>query len=84
MDNANSYFYPMKVEEEIDQFIGSLALSKRSDFLSLHKFMLSIMPGTKLGFLNGKNSENKLVSNPNIGYGYQTIKYADGKTRDFY
>ena len=31
-----------------------------------------------------ENSENKTVSNPNIGYGLQTIKYADGKTRAFY
>ena len=31
-----------------------------------------------------KNSENKTVSNPNIGYGQQTIQYAVGKTREFY
>ncbi|MES2747113.1 MAG: DUF1801 domain-containing protein, partial [Bacteroidota bacterium] len=37
-----------------------------------------------LWFLDGKNVENKSVSNPNIGYGLQTIKYADGKTREFY
>ena len=29
-------------------------------------------------------SENKIVSNPNIGYGLRTIKYTDGKTKDFY
>jgi hypothetical protein len=42
------------------------------------------MPGCKLWFLDGKNNENKTVSNPNIGYGLQTIKYANGKTRPFY
>ena len=42
------------------------------------------MPGCQLWFLDGKNSENKTVSNPNIGYGSQTIKYVDGKTREFY
>ena len=42
------------------------------------------MPECKLWFLDGKNSENKTVSNPNIGYGFYTIKYADGKTREFY
>mgnify|MGYP001481578700 CR=1 FL=1 len=26
----------------------------------------------------------KTVSNPNIGYGSQTLKTADGKTREFY
>lgn len=35
-------------------------------------------------FLDGKNSEHKIVSNPNIGYGIHTMRYADGKTREFY
>ena len=43
-----------------------------------------LLPKCKLWFLDGKNSEGKIVSNPNIGYGLQTIKYADGKTREFY
>jgi len=51
---------------------------------ALHKFVLKVLPGCKLWFLDGKNSENKTVSNPNIGYGSYTIKYADGKTREFY
>jgi hypothetical protein len=42
------------------------------------------MPACKLWLLDGKNRENKTVSNPNIGYGLQTIKYADGTTREFY
>ncbi len=50
----------------------------------LHRIILKVMPGCKLWFLDGKNSENKIVSNPNIGYGSQTIKYADGTTREFY
>ena len=33
---------------------------------------------------DGKNEEGKVVTNPNIGYGFYTIKYADGKTREFY
>jgi Domain of unknown function (DU1801) len=51
---------------------------------ALHLIILAIMPACKLWFLDGKDSENKTVSNPNIGYGIQTIKYADGKTREFY
>src|SRR5471030_2733989 len=50
----------------------------------LHGLILQALPGCKLWFDNGKNSENKTVSNPNIGYGFYTIKYADGKTRDFF
>jgi hypothetical protein len=45
---------------------------------------MEVMPECKLWFLDGKNSDNKIVSNPNIGFGLQTIKYADGKTREFY
>lgn len=50
----------------------------------LHRIIVQIMPACKLWFLDGKNSENKIVSNPNIGYGFHTIKYANGKTREFY
>ena len=42
------------------------------------------MPECKLWFLDGKDSAGKTVSNPNIGYGLQTMKYADGTTREFY
>lgn len=41
-------------------------------------------PGSKLWFLDGKNSAGKVVSNPNIGYGQRTIAYADGTGREFY
>jgi hypothetical protein len=51
---------------------------------ALHRLMLQVMPACKLWFLDGKDSENKTVSNPNIGYALQTMKYADGKTREFY
>lgn len=46
--------------------------------------MLQVLPECKLWFLDGKNSENKTVSNPTIGYGSHTMKYADGKTREFF
>ncbi len=42
------------------------------------------MPQAQLWFLDGKNEEGKVISNPNIGYGVQTITYADGKTKEFY
>jgi len=57
---------------------------KRSDMQALHRLILQVMPACKLWFLDGKDSQNKTVSNPNIGYGFYTIKYADGKTREFY
>lgn len=51
---------------------------------ALHSIIQKLMPACNFWFLDGKNSENKVVSNPNIGYGSYTIKYADGKTREFY
>ena len=74
----------MNVQEQIDKYITSQPESKRSDMQQLHMLMLQILPGGKLWFLDGKNSENKTVSNPNAGYGSYSIKYADGTTREFY
>jgi hypothetical protein len=74
----------MNVQGQIDEYITSQPEPKRSDMQALHRIILKVMPATKLWYLDGKNSENKTVSNPNIGYGLQTMKYADGKTREFY
>jgi Domain of unknown function (DU1801) len=74
----------MNVQEQIKKYITSQPEPKRSDMQALHKFILQVLPKSKLWFLDGKNSENKTVSNPNIGYGFYTIKYADGTTREFY
>ena len=74
----------MDVQEQIKEYITSQPEPKRSDMQVLHNRILGVLPGCKLWFDDGKNSENKTVSNPNIGYGLYTIKYADGKTRDFF
>ncbi len=81
MDNQQPI---MTVQEEIEAYITSQPEPKSSDMRVLHRTILEAMPACKLWFLDGKNSENKTVSNPNIGYGLQTIKYADGKNREFY
>jgi Domain of unknown function (DU1801) len=74
----------MNVQEQIKKYITSQPEPKRSEMQELHKFILQVLPGCKLWFLDGKNSEGKTVSNPNIGYGFYTIKYADGTTKEFY
>jgi hypothetical protein len=74
----------MTMQKQIDRYIASQPERKRSDMRALHRIVLEIMPACKLWFLDGKNSDNKTVSNPNIGYGLHTIKYADGRTREFY
>lgn len=74
----------MDILGQIEEYISCQLEPKRSDMRALHRVILQLMPGCKLWFLDGKNSDNKTVSNPNIGYGLRTIKYADGKARDFY
>jgi hypothetical protein len=74
----------MTVEEQIDEYIAGQPEPKRGDMRELHSVILGVMPACKLWFLDGKDSAGKTVSNPNIGYGLQTMKYADGSTREFY
>ena len=74
----------MNVQEQIKEYLISQSEPKRGDMQELHRTILEVMPTCKLWFLDGKNSENKTVSNPNIGYGSHIIKYADGTTREFY
>src|SRR4051812_11379839 len=74
----------MNVKEQIKNYITAQPEPKRSDMQELHKFILKVLPKCKLWFLDGKNSDGKIVSNPNIGYGSYNIKYADGTTKEFY
>jgi hypothetical protein len=74
----------MNIKEQIKQYITSQPETKRSEMQALHGIILQTMPECKLWFLDGKDSKGKTVSNPNIGYGSYTIKYADGTTREFY
>ncbi|HEV7424176.1 MAG TPA: DUF1801 domain-containing protein [Candidatus Paceibacterota bacterium] len=74
----------MNIQEQIKKYITSQPEPKRSDMQTLHRLMLQALPDCKLWFDDGKNSENKTVSNPTIGYGFFIIKYADGKTREFF
>jgi hypothetical protein len=78
------WIFPMTVKKQIEAYIASQPEPKRSDMRALHRRVLQIMPACKLWFLDGKNSDGKIVSNPNIGYGAYAIKYADGKSRAFY
>src|SRR5436190_8081280 len=74
----------MNIKEQIKKHIAGHPEPKRTDMQALHGIILGVMTACKLWFLDGKNSDNKTVSNPNIGYGLQTLKYTDGKTREFY
>ncbi len=69
---------------QIQNYITSQPEAKSKDLQELHRIVLEIKPDSKLWFLDGKDESGKIVSNPNIGYGSYTIKYADGKTKEFY
>ncbi|HEV3218734.1 MAG TPA: DUF1801 domain-containing protein [Candidatus Acidoferrales bacterium] len=72
----------MSVQDEIKKYIASQAEPKRSDLRELHRLTLQASPECKLWFSDGKDSKNHTVSNPTIGYGLYTTKYADGKSRE--
>lgn len=74
----------MSVEEQIKEYISSQPEPKRSDMQELHLLMLKASPGCRLWFFDGVSNENKVVSNPTVGYGFHVIKYANGKTREFF
>lgn len=74
----------MNIQEQIKAYIDAQTESKRADVEALHKRIIQVLPKCKLWFLDGKDDKGKIVTNPNIGYGLQTIKYADGKTKAFY
>ena len=74
----------MNMRKQIKAYIATQPEPKRSDMQELHGIILELMPQCKLWFLDGKDETGRTVSNPNIGYGFQTKKYADGKTREFY
>jgi len=72
------------VEAQIEAYIASQPAPKQDDLRALHRMILDVMPACRLWFLDGKDSDGKTVSNPNIGYGLRTIEYADGHSKEFY
>jgi len=74
----------MSVEQQIADYINSQPEPKRIEMQTLHQLILQTLPGCKLWYEDGKDSNGKIISNPNIGYGAYTIKYADGRTREFF
>jgi len=74
----------MDTHEQIKAYIATQPEPKRSDLQALHGMLLALLPEGRLWFLDGKDENGRTVSNPNIGYGLWSRKYADGKTREFY
>ncbi len=74
----------MSIQEQTQNYITTQPEPKNSELQTLHHLILTAMPECKLWFLDGKNDEGKVVSNPNIGYGIHMMKYANGTTKEFY
>ena len=74
----------MNLQKQIKEYIATQPEPKRGEMQQLQAMILALMPTCKLWFLDGKDEKGKIVSNPNIGYGSQTIQYANGKTKEFY
>jgi len=74
----------MNLQKQIKEYIATQPEPKRGEMQQLQAMILALMPTCKLWFLDGKDEKGKIVSNPNIGYGSLTMKYANGKTREFY
>jgi hypothetical protein len=74
----------MTIQTQIADYIAGIAEPKLSDLQALHDAVLAMAPDAQLWFVDGRNEAGKVVSNPNIGYGLQTLGYADGSARDFY
>jgi hypothetical protein len=72
----------MNVQEQISKYIASQPEAKRSDMNELHRAIRQLLPAGKTWFFDGKDSNGKTVANPTIGYGFQTMKYADGSTKE--
>lgn len=74
----------MTTEEKITAYLYSIPENKRVEMMMLHQLISQHFPGKRLWYEDGKNEEGKVVSNPNIGYGQYTIRYAKGSSRKFF
>lgn len=74
----------MDTQAQIASYIASQTPPKRDDLHTLHRMIMKASPNCRLWFLDGRNEEGKVVSNPSAGYGVQAKRYASGEVREFY
>lgn len=68
----------------IDAHIAGLPEPKRTDIRVLHQFITGTLSEGNLWFSDGKSNEGRTVTNPTMGYGSHTMRYADGKTAEWF
>ena len=74
----------MTLQNQIEAYLAAQPEPKRGDLRTLHHLLLEWMPDCRLWFLDGRDEQGKVVSNPNIGYGFQTRELAKGTHRESY
>lgn len=74
----------MTIQEQIKLHISAQPELRKIELMTLHQQILKWNPGCKLWFLNGKDNNGKVVSNPNMGYGSCILKRSSGNGREFY
>lgn len=74
----------MEIKLAISNYKNNLPEPKKTEITRIHQAIIETIPTAQLWFLDGKNDEGKVVTNPNIGYGNCTLQLAGGKTRAFY
>lgn len=74
----------MNVQDQITAYIAKQTEPKRADMQELHRRALRATPKGPLSFFDGRDETGKTVSNPTIGYGTHTMRYADGSSKDIF
>ncbi|MBS1625108.1 MAG: DUF1801 domain-containing protein [Bacteroidetes bacterium] len=74
----------MTTTQQIADHLDSLSGPQQTDMKALHARILQALPGTRQWFDTGVDDKGKTVTNPTIGYGYQVLQYAGGKTKEFF
>jgi hypothetical protein len=74
----------MTTEDLISRYLEAVPEPKQSDMRRLHSAILKMNPGCKLWFFDGKDESGKVVSNPCIGYGTFSKRYAKGETKELF
>lgn len=72
------------VLSQINQLLLSLEGQQQKDMKALHEAITTNYPNAELWYDDGIDASGKVVTHPTIGYGLQTIRYANGKTKPFF
>ncbi len=76
--------FTMETNTQINTYIESLSEETAADLRALHALMLQWIPNGKLWFDNGLNGDNKVVTNPTIGYGSYPHTFANKTNKELF